>query len=227
MLNKIHNLIKKGKYDTIDENNYTDCVPNIINYNTKNQLKIKNKCSFSSYNNYSADSMYSFYLATNQYEIFNSAMNKLGIKGLNINYKNMSKENQKKVSQYYSALLEFEDCNTNSATGCTIDNIDNWNNEQLVMELDIMHTYALAIFLVELDNYNSSDKFPLIDKLPLEIPKRVILNYIYGGLLPSDFVYSDADSVVSFIDEYDLSVEEKGKILNYLGYSVNGTDVRW
>ena len=227
VLKDMYSDYKDNKYDVINSSNYKDCAPNIINYNTDNELSIKNKCSFSSYNNYSTESLDSFYLATNSYEIFDTAMYKLGISGFNINYKKMSKEEQKLASQYYTALLEYEDCNTDAIEGCSIDNISNWNAEQLVMELDIIQTYALSIFLVEIENYNYNTVFNYINSLSLDIPKKGILILLYGEFKPSDLTNEDANSVVNYINDFDLTISEKGKILEYLGYSVNGTNVNW
>ena len=227
VLKDMYSAYKNNKYDVINNSNYKDCAPNIINYNTDNELSIKNKCSFSSYNNYSTDSLDSFYLATNSYEIFNTAMYKLGILGFNVNYKKMSKEEQKLASQYYTALLEYEDCDTDAIEECSIDNISNWNAEQLVMELDIMQTYALAIFLVEIEDYNYNTVFNYINSLSLGIPEKGTLLLLYGEFEPSDLTNKDANSVVNYINDFDLTISEKGKILEYLGYSVNGTKVNW
>jgi len=227
VLNKMYSDYKNNKYDVIDSDNYKDCAPNIINYNTTNELKIKNKCSFSSYNNYSAENLEAFYLSTNSYEIFNTAMYKLGISGFNVNYKRLSKEEQKLASEYYTNLLEYEDCDTDAYVGCSIDNISNWNAEQLVMELDIMQTYALAIFLVEIEDYNYNTVFNYVNSLSLGIPEKGVLLLLYGGYEPSDLNNADAKNVINYINEFNLSISEKGKILEYLGYSVNGSNVNW
>ena len=227
VLKKMYSAYKEEKYFVIDNSNYKSCAPNIVNYNTQNKLEIKNKCTDSNYYNNSVKSINDFYLATNSYEIFNTAMYKIGINGFNINYKEMSKEEQILASQYYQELLKYEDCDANALIGCTIDNISTWNSEQLIMELDVLTTYELAIFLVEIEEQNSRTVFNYINSLSLDIPEKGILLLLYCGYEPSDLTNSDANSVVNYVNDYDLSISEKGKILEYLGYSVYGENVEW
>ena len=231
VLKDLYSAYKNKEYGVIDYSNYKDCVPLIIAYNTKNELSINNKCSFSTSSNYTIDNLNLFYLVTNSYEIFNISINKFNIGGflekMQDNYKNLTKEEQKLVSEYYTFLLNYEDCNIDSQDECSIDNISNWNAEQLVMELDVMPTYALSIFLVEIDKYNYSTVFNYINSLPLDVPEKGVLLLLYGGYKPSDLNRNDANSVVNYINNYDLSISEKGKILEYLGYSVNGANVNW
>ena len=227
VLKKMHSAYTEEKYFVIDNSNYKSCAPNIINFNTTNKLEIKNKCTDSEYYNHTVSNIHNFYMATNSYEIFNTAMYKLGINGFNVNYKKMSKEEQILASQYYQELLKYEDCDANAQEGCSIDNISTWTSEQLIMELDVLQTYALAIFLVEIEEQNSRTVFNYVNSLSLDIPEKGILLLLYCGYEPSDLTNSDANSVVNYINDYDLSISEKGKILEYLGYSVYGENVEW
>lgn len=178
VLKKMYSAYEEEKYFVIDDSNYKSCAPNIVNYNTKNKLEIKNKCTDSNYYNNVVASMTNFYIATNSYEIFNTAMYKIGINGFNVNYKRMTKDDQILASQYYQELLKYEDCDTDAMVGCTIDDIYTWNAERMVMELDILETYSLAIFLVEVEKYNSSTMFDYIDSLPLSIPEKGIISLL-------------------------------------------------
>lgn len=227
-LDKMYKNFKNGNYDTIDASNYKDCAPNIINFNTQNQLRIKNKCSFSNLNDYTVNSFDTFNLATDSYEIFNTAMYK--IKALNTfsdNYKKLSKEEQILASEYYTELLKYEDCDANNKVDCSIDNISNWNKEQMIMELDIMETYALAIFEIEIGKCNSNNVFSYIDSLPLRAPEKGILLLLYGGYSPRNLSNNDAKKIIEYVKNLNLSVDEKGKILSYLGYTVYGSNVNW
>ena len=227
VLKRIYSDYKNKKYDKITNSNYKECAPNIINYNTKNQLSMKNKCNFSNYNIYTVDSLNNFYLATNSYQIFTTAMKKLGIEGFNKNYFKLDLKEQKPASDYYTSLFQYENCDTNSGVSCSIDNIDSWNTEQLIMELDVLRTYELAIFLVELPKYNSNNVFSYINSLPLGVPEKGILLILYGGYVPSRLTYNNAKDIISFVNEKNISSNEKGKLLNRLGYTVNGTNVKW
>lgn len=227
LLKKLYTNYKNGNYDVINSNNRNQCIPNIINYNTKNHLKIKNKCSFSDRNVYTTKTLNDFYVATNSYEIFNTAMYKLGIDGFNNNYKKLSGEEQWLAAEYYEELLKYEDCDSDKNELCLIDNINSWNKEQMVMELDVLKTYELAIFEVEIDKYNSNSVFNYVNSLPLSTPHKAILLLLYGGYDPSDLSYNDAEKVANYINELNLSINEKAKILSYLGYTINGSHVSW
>ena len=227
VLKKIYSNYKNKKYDKITSSNYKECAPNIINYNTKNQLSMKNKCNFSNYNIYTVDSLNNFYLATNSYQIFNTAMKKLGIDGFNKKYFKLDSKEQKTASDYYTSLLQYENCDTNSGVSCSVENIDSWNSEQLIMELDVLRTYELAILLVELPKYNSNNIFNYINSLPLGVSEKGILLILYGGYYPSRLTNSNAREIISFINGKNISSKEKKKILNRLGYTINGTNIRW
>ena len=227
VLKKMYSNYKNKKYDKITSSNYKGCIPNIINYNTKNELSMKNKCNFSKYNLYTVDSIYDFYLTTNNYQIFDSAMSKIGINGFNKNYFKLDSKEKKKAADYYASLLEYEDCDSNSKINCSINNIDNWNSEQLIMELDVLATYELAIMLVELPKYNINNIFNYVNSFQIGANEKCIILLLYGGFSPSDLNNKNAKDLINYIYAKNISYDEKVKILNKLGYTINGSRVVW
>lgn len=227
ILTKMYESYKNEDYYSINETNYTWCAPNIVNYNTKNTLRIKDNCSYSNSNNYKVDSLNTFYLATNSFEIYNTILLNQENMGFDKFYKKLTNEEKVLASEYYIALLEFEDCDENEKDSCSIDNISKWNKEQMVMELDVMPTYALSIFKIQIKKYNSKNVFNYVNSLPLDIPQKGILILLYGGYKPNDLSNTDANKVIKYINDLDLTIEEKGKISSYLGYTVKGSNVSW
>lgn len=228
VLDKIYTAYKNKKYFTINNDNYDSCIPNIVNHNTQNELSIKKKCSNSDYYNNIVSDLTAFYKATNSYEIFNSAMYKIGINGLNNNYKNLTINEQKLTSQYYTDILKYEDCDSNSPQVCKIDNVSSWTAEQMVLELDILTAYELAIFKVEIEKYKGlSNVFNYVNSLTLSSDEKSILSILYGGYRPSDLNNSNAKSVISYIGNLNISLIDKHKMLEYLGYTINGDMVYW
>ena len=227
LLKRMYDNYKVDYYDTIKTSNYESCAPNIANYNTQVQLRIRNKCGFSGKKDYTVDSFDMFYTTTDSSELFNTAMSKLGdSNGFSSIYKKLSKEEQIKASEYYTEILEYEDCNTESKDSCSIDNIDNWNREEMVLELDVMPAYGLAIFEAGLDKYSSKDLFNYVNSFPMSIPEKGTLSLLFG-FSPRDLTRDNAKAVIEYINSKNISSPEKGKILSYLGYTVNESSITW
>ncbi|MGN0974153.1 MAG: S1C family serine protease [Bacilli bacterium] len=227
VLKDMYSAYKNNKYDVITNSNYKDCAPNIINYNTDNKLSIKNKCSFSSYNNYSADSLDSFYLATNSYEIFDTAMYKLGINGFNINYKNLSKSKQKEAAENYAYLLQYETCSDDEVVVCELkENIASWTMEQFIMELDLLKTYELAILMVEIDNYlySTDGLVNYLNDTNLDYEDKIILNRLFNK---NDNRYNK--EIIEVFDNDDrITYDQEVELLEYLGMTVDSNgNVYW
>lgn len=229
VLNKIYEAYKNEKYFKINNDNYKNCIPNIVNHNTTNELSMKKKCTDSKYYNYTVSDMTAFYKATNSYEIFNTAMYKIGLlNGFNANYKSLTISEQKLASQYYTEILKYEDCDTNAPSGCTINNVSVWNAEQMVLELDIITAYELAIFKVEIEKYKGTNNiFNFINNFPISSNSKSILSLLYGNFSPSDLSDQDARNVINYVGNLNVSVQDKGKILEYLGYRVDGEKAYW
>jgi len=227
VLKDMYSAYKNNKYDVINNSNYKDCAPNIINYNTDNKLSIKNKCSFSSYNNYSTNSLDSFYLATNSYEIFDTAMYKLGINGFNINYKNLSKGKQKEASENYSYLLQYETCTDDEVVVCELKgNISSWTTEQFIMELDLLKTYELAILMVEIDNYlySTDGLVNYLNDTNLAYEDKIILNRLFNK---NDNRYNK-DIIEVFDNDDRITYDQEVELLEYLGMTVDSNgNVYW
>jgi hypothetical protein len=218
----------EGKYHEINQDNYKDCTPDIFNYNTMNELEMRSQCTNSDYENFVVKNIYDFYMTTNSYEIFNTVMYKLdGFNGFYNNYKKLSKDDQKLVAQYYQALIKYENCDTNQFAGCSIDNASSWNSEQLVMELDVLQTYALSIFLVEIKYQNSQTYFNYINSLPITAANKGILALLYCNYTPKRLGYNNALKVVEYINSLQISGTDKKSIYMQLGYTIDGTTVRW
>ena len=44
---------------------------------------------------------------------------------------------------------------------------------------------------------------------------------------PRNLTSDNAKEIIEYINSKDLSSSDKGKILSYLGYTVNGNNIRW
>ena len=225
-LKKLYSDYKSGQYDSINDSNYKDCAPNIVNYNTTNELRIKNKCSFSNHTNYSTNTLQDFYLVTNSYEIFNTCMYKIGINGLNVNYKSLSYDDQVKASQIYSLLIDYEKCFENGNNECSSSNIDSWTREQIVLKTDVLTSYELAIFITEFDSHKN-DMFNYINSLNKDSAEKSILSILYKDQSAHYLTNENAKSVINYISDLNILQEEKDKILTYLGYTIRGDNIYW
>ncbi len=227
VLDKMYSAYKKGKYDIITQENYKDCCPNIVNYNTTNQLSIKKKASFSSYYNYTVDSFDTFYKATNEYQIFNTAMYEIGINGFNVNYKLLNEKQQKKAAENYSVLLEYETYDEDKLMVEKRDvDIMSLSIEQFIMEVDVLETYALAIFMVELDEQlvSAENLVGYLNNIGMEYENKIILHKL---LNPTDNSYNN-EIIDSVSNLYGFSYEQKLDIVRYLGMDVDADgNVYW
>ena len=221
VLNLMYSNYKNNKYDVLNNNNYKDCVPNIVNHNTSNELSIKNKCSFSSYNNYSTNSLNLFYLATNAYQIFNTAMYKIGINGLNINYKKLTELEKKEAANNFTYLSKYEMCEEHY---CDLsNNISSWSMEQFILELDLMTRYELAILMVEIDKYlySNNELVDYLNNTNLDYEDKIILNRLFNK---NDNRYN-REIIEIFNNDTRINHSQEVDLLKYLGMTVDSNGI--
>ena len=226
VLKKMHAALENEEYAVLNSSLYTNFCPNIINYNTNNKLEIKEKLSFSSLYNYEVDSLETFYKATNEYHIFNTAMYKLGINGFNEQYKLMNESEQRMAASNYTYLLQFESGLESVGESVVASNVSAWSKEEFIINLDLMCTYELAILMVKLDENMSSKQawVAYLNNSPLSYESKIILNRL---LYPDDNRYNK-EIIEYFNGNDDYDYDQTVAVLKYLGMRVdsNGT-VRW
>lgn len=226
VLKKMYLAFEAGEYDELNVNNYKQFAPNIVNYNTDNLLRIKSKSSDGMYYNCAVDTLEAFYLATNEKEIFRTAMHKIGINGFNVVYKFYTEEEQREAAENYTYLLQFESGMTDVGDSVVASQVATWSKEEFIINLDLMCTYELAIMMVKLDEnmYSKQAWISYLNELPLAYETRVILNRL---LYPDDNRYNK--EIIDYFngnDDYDY--DQTVAVLQYLGMRVDsdGT-VRW
>lgn len=229
VLDLLYEDYKKNNYSIINSSNYIDCVPSILHYHSTEKLEINNKCNFSNLYTYSTNTMNDFYVTTNSFAIFNDAMTRIMTEEFNINYINLPKSDKILVSNYYTNLIDYEECRNNYETNCSFDNISLWNNEIMVINLNILKTYELAIFGVEVKkyNYNSDTLFDYINSLPLDVPQKGILLLLYGQFSPQDLNDKDVEKIIDYLKNMNLTTNELIEILTYLGFEVKNNQIYW
>jgi hypothetical protein len=225
-LEKMYIALENEEYAVLNSTLYTNFCPNIINYNTTNKLEIKEKISFGSLYNYEVDSSETFYKATNEYHIFNTAMHKLGINGFNEKYKLMDESEQREATSNYTYLLQFESGLESVSESVVASNVSAWSKEEFIINLDLMCTYELAIMMVELEEqlYSKQTWIAYLNDSSLAYESRIILNRLF---CPDDNRYNK--EIIEYFngnDAYDY--DQTVAVLKYLGMRVDsdGT-VRW
>lgn len=229
VLKKLYKAYKDEEYNEINSDNYESCIPNIVNHNTQNELSIRNKCTFSSHNNYTTSNLDTFFLATNEYEIFKSAMYKIGISGFNNNYKKFTENKKKEAANNFTYLLKYENCLTGETSKNTCElskNIASWSKEQFILELDLLTRYELAILMVEIDNYlySSDALINYLNQTNLGYEEKIILNKLFNQ---NDNRYNS--EIINYFDNSNrINYNQEVELLQYLGMyvDVNG-DVYW
>lgn len=224
VLDKMYSAYKDRKYGELNARNYKDFAPNIINHNTQNQLEIKAKSSSESLYNYTVDSLETLYRATNSYEIFDTAMYKLGINGFNVNYKSLSEAEKRQAADYYTYLLTYESGNEGNIPAN--EDISNWTVEEFILELDLMRAYELAIFMVEVDeNMIVSDAIiDYMNETSMTYDEKIVINRLFDF---SDNDYNE-DIIKYFDNNNRVSFEQEIELLRYLGMDVDADNtVRW
>ncbi len=224
----LFNKYTNDKYATI-ENKAADIqgfLPDIFDDKDGSELTITDKWTKNKVQLYHPDSLVTFNHLTSGYSIFTQAMIDKNDEFAKI-YSELSPKKKILVVDYYQYLKAYDqwwfskDNNEFDETkNLRKDNIKEWSDEQLLIDLGVMERNQLAILgAITEDLIYYEDFAAVVKKLPIEEGRKTILLLTFGGSKPSRLSSRQNISVRDFLNK-NLS-KDKGKInevLKRLGY---------
>lgn len=210
LLKNLYSDYKAKEYDEIDNNSN----PDLYVHNRATRLSIKNDNI-----NYVANNFDDFWKYTNQYKIFDNEVNSWDDSAvLKKDYQQMSRDNQKKCANIYNELINKETCDCGD--NCCILNVnDNEDIVDLMLDLDILTTSELAVFMVDKDRYNSYDSsIDFVNSLYLEAGQKCLLWVAYF-VTPEEFnSHSNLKKqLFNYVNGLLLSANDKCNIYKQVG----------
>jgi len=225
-LDNLINLYEKKKCIELSDDNYDKYTPNITNGITemfKDYLTLPQPVEFNGHeeNCYSPQDNKIFYNATNKYELYTNAMNKLGEHSMKDRYNNLSYEQQNKVIEYYE-YYQTLDVYDWDITG----DISKWSIAEFILELKLAQTQELAIIMTEVEEnlYSSDALVNYLNETNLEYESKIIINRLFNN---NDNRYNN--EIVEYFNSQDrISYEQEVALLKFLGMTVDSNgNVYW
>ncbi len=224
----LYNKYKNDKYAII-ENNPDDIhsfQPNIFDDKDGNELTIMDKWSKNKTKVYQPNSLVTFNNLTSGYSIFNQAMIKKNDDFSKI-YLGLSSAKKILVVDYYKYLKAYDqwwfsedNIEFDETVNLRKDKIEDWSDEQLLIDLGVMERYQLAILgAITRDLIYYEDFVTAVKGLPIEEGKKGILLLTFGDNEPRELSNKQNNLIKEFISKALNNDEEKiPKVLKRLGY---------
>lgn len=144
---------------------------------------------------------------------------------------NLTDEEKYYVAEMFNLLLKYEPSMKNQiADSEVIENAEEWKPAQLILELDILSRYDLAVYMIEMDKLESSQYFDYINDLDLSIAEKVVLLLSTAGYTPQKLHNDEINEMINWLDDNEsIDYDDTVGILRNLGLSVDYEtgDIRW
>ena len=212
MLNDLYKAYTKEKYELLTISDYDRCMPS-----SSNKLKFEN-CYNNDFQYYSSNNYNTFYEITNhqnryEYQISEDSWGDF--------YNDLSETDKKLALEYFEELVETSFCEES----CNISqDIDKWDVNDFIINLNILEKHELAFVLVDIENYsNDAQKFNRVNDYYIGAAEKALILYLIGDRDWNNIHKDNKEDIFDYFDEkYDT--EDMGAILEVLGYRVEYTD---
>ena len=235
LLESMYESYVNEKYDELNAENYVNFIPYHSNPDGKNALEINTKIPSSSHYNYMVDSLETFYLATNEFEIFDTTIEWLaflanmdsdGEGNLYNRYFELYGDKQREAASNYLFLLQYEtDILEETLGNTTQSEIKDWVTEEYILRMNLLSIYELAVFMAEIDGDMIADGaiIDYMNETNMSYETKIIINRLLDD---KDSRYN-RDIIDYFDNDSDISYEQQVALLEYLGMTVDGDGRVW
>lgn len=201
-------------------------MPDIFDDKNGNELTITDTWKKDKNKIYRPESLPVFNQLTSSYNIFNRIAAKRD-DGFSRIYKGFSEKKKDEAVDWYQYLKSFDSwwfSKDNSEFDETVNQRKEdplkWSNEQLLMDLSVLDRYELAIFAARIDDIKYyEDLEAVVNKLPLEKAKKLLIMLTIGGDKPRDLSRKENNLVKEYAEK--AMVDDSSRltgVLDRLGY---------
>ena len=196
-LNKMYSALKDDNVTTINNNNYTNYMGDLNDYESY---------EFSSSRYYKVSSLDVLYRMTDKYSRFEYLLEKEDDSWYDI-YSNLSVSDKEKVVNLFNELnlYEFNDDNVAS-------DIKSWDVTDFFISLKVLNRYEYAITAVDIANYSNKNKTfnHVNDEYPLDAAEKSLILYLMGN-----HQWADIHTAILEMLGYDVVYENDGTLTGY------------
>lgn len=235
LLESMYESYINKKYDELNAENYVNFIPHHSNPDGKNALEINTKKPSSSRYNYTVDSLETFYLATNKFEIFDTTIDWLaflanldghGEGSLYNRYFELDANKQLEAAGNYIFLLEYEtDILEETLGSATQTEIRNWEIEEYILRMNLLSIYELAVFMTEIDGDMIANDaiIDYMNETNMSYEAKIIINKLLDN---TDNRYNE-DILDVFNGNAEITYDQEVALLEYLGMTVDENGRVW
>lgn len=212
ILGNLYNSIQTQDYTVISSNLYKNAIKN---YDTLEDEMFEN-IVLKDNKNYASENIKNIYYATSNFSKFDDTISEWS-GGIADIYNSLSSDEKWNVYYYFDALKEYDNSdNLNDA----VKNINRWDVYDWMLNLKLMKRWKMAVFILSSNNSEKLTGDTIAQYCDSTAQLLIILDI--NDLIDISTLSSEyREAVIDYVYALNASPTTQGKILEYLGYTVD------